>query len=147
MVLSSYLTYAQKDDKPEWVFLIIDNHGWKDFYDTKSVIRTPEGTVKVRAKQVPVYKDEEDKKIRMQRLVENRKWLGIKPDGYDNYAYSVTLIEIRCKTNEGRSRTIIDYDKTDKEIAKSTLPEVEWASISPRSWLIELVPKVCEQKK
>ena len=140
--------YAQKkEDKPEWVFLSTDNHGWKNFYDSKSVVRTPDGIVKVQAKQVPMYKDEEDKKVRMQRLLENRKWLGIKTDGYDNYAYSVTIIEINCVINEGRSSTMIDYDSSDKELAKSTLSDVEWAPISPRSWLMGLVPKVCEPKK
>lgn len=140
--------YAQKkENKPEWVFLSTDNHGWKNYYDSQSVVGTPDGIVNVSAKQVPVYKDDQDKKMRMQRLLENRKWLNIKTDGYDNYAYSVTILEINCATNEARSGTMIDYDSSEKELAKSTLAGVEWAPISPRSWVVELIPKVCGQQE
>ncbi len=146
LAVSENLTYSQVNNKPKWIFLITDSHGWKDYYDEKNVTRSSEGIVIVRAKQVPVYKTAEEQKTRMQHLLENRKWLGIDTNGYANYAYSVTVVEINCATNEGRSSTMIDYDKTEKEIAKCTLENSEWAPISPRSWMMELVPKVCKQK-
>ncbi len=139
---------SQGREKPSWKHMATDkNHGWENYYDSKRVIQTSDGVVRVWVKQVPIYKDEEEKKAKMERLIENREGLGIKTDGYRDYAYSVTLIEIKCEANEGRSVSIVDYDKADKELGEDALNNPTWAPISPRSWLIALIPEVCNQKK
>jgi hypothetical protein len=138
----------QKNEKPEWKYISKDErHGWGNYYDSKRVIRTGAGVTRVLVKGVPVYKDDDNKKVRLEKLIQNREWLGFKTNRYQDYSYSVTVVEIKCETNEGRSVSIVDYDKVDKELGKNTLPAPEWAPISPRSWINDLLPEVCNLKK
>ena len=139
---------AQEKSKPEWSYFTIDrNHGWKVYYDLKNVERASDRVIRVSVKLIPIYKDNEEKAKRIRSLIEDRQGLGIKPERYNEYSYSVMLLEIKCSTNEGRDITIWDYDKTDKELGQDTLNNSEFAPIWEGSWTKRLAGQLCVEKK
>src|SRR5947207_175950 len=95
----TYTANAQEKSNPEWSYFTIDrNHGWEVYYDLKSLERATDRVIRVSVKMIPIYKDNEEKAKRIRSLIEDRQGLGIKPERYNEYSYSVMLLEIKCST-------------------------------------------------
>ena len=117
---------SQNEPKPEWKYAITsedDHQVFETYYDSKSVKRTAEGTIRVWLKQVPITKTEEERQRIIRSIIQNRKLNRMSIGGYEKFAYSLILIEFDCSEKVGRSISISDYDETDKLLGSNTLPE------------------------
>ena len=123
-VLVSGTAFSQSKAKPVWktVGTAEDNdQKWKNFYDTKSIKREPKGMVQVWTKQVPVIRNADDKQKWIQGLAANRKLNGMPTEGYDAYAYTLTLVELNCQKKEARDITTKDYNSADHLLGQQTI--------------------------
>lgn len=66
------------------------------------------------------------------QIQENKK-LNLTTRGYENYEYSIALIEINCSDNSRRTLAETDYSKGGGILAASEEPYASWKQVTPES--------------
>jgi S1-C subfamily serine protease len=122
----------------EWRLVDFSNT-FRLYYRPSSVLRTPNGTLKVWGKDVPINL-EERRKEEAARQTDNR--LSFK---YYSYAYSLELFEVRCEAREDRLLAWVDYDTNNSTLSSSDDANAEWSNIIPGSVMDSLRKTICPQ--
>jgi hypothetical protein len=138
---------SQTESKPEWKYIVTsedDNQVWKTYCDLKRIKQTVEGTVEVWLKQVPITKTGKERRKLIHSIIENRTLNKIPINGYEKFAYSLTLIEFDCGKNLARSVSIEDYDETAKLLGSDTIEGVPFAPVREGSATGVILEAVCK---
>lgn len=69
------------------------------------------------------------KKTSIKLYLQKRKETGLHIDGYENYQYSLCLVEFNTQTMKYRIIPATDYDKEDRQIGDSYILEIQGESI------------------
>ena len=146
--LSSPLSFQQQDKaKPDWKYLLSsedDRDTWKTYYDAANIERLPQGLVRVWLKQIPVTKNDAERQRIVNALIANRKINNMKTEGYDKFAYSLTLVEFDCSGRKGRSIAIKDYDQAQKELSSDAREEAPFAPVPAGSMSAVVMEAACK---
>lgn len=118
-------TYSAAD-AAEWT-LFVEDHAFKHFYDRQSIVHTPSGIVRVAVKVDPKGKEGRD------FLLNVRKRIGLKLEGYDHYGFSLTVMEIDCPNRSKRLLQSDDYNERGEQLDAVSPPNPKWAPITPDS--------------
>lgn len=110
----------------EWT-LFVEDHAFKHSYDKQSIVHLPEKLIRVAVKVDPKGKEGRD------FLLKVRQQIGLPLDGYENYGFSLTIMEIDCANKRKRILQSDDYNKKGEELDTVSSPNPKWADISPDS--------------
>jgi hypothetical protein len=110
----------------EWTPFVEDK-AFKHFYDKQSLAHLSQGLIRVAIKVDPKGKEGRD------FLLKVRQQIGLSLEGYENYGFSLTVMEIDCPNNRKRILQSDDYTKKGEPLDASTSPNPKWAEISPDS--------------
>ena len=142
--------HAQKRAKPEWRYVTrsLGPHGEKDevYYDAQNIERTAEGFTLVQLKYVWMYDNEQEKQKRLEALKQNRELNEFPLKGYDQFAYSVMIVEFDCKKKLRRYPGIMDFDRSNNRIGGRYIEELPWEKIPDQSMAKMVFDAVCESK-
>lgn len=113
-----------------------DGSGW--YYDSESIINTPEGTTMVWTKAIFSDRGRTD-------WVLSRTKNGLSTEGYENLSHTIALLELNCKTREQRIISDTEYDLSGKVLDSRTANKDtrRWVPIIPESMVEALFKKVC----
>ncbi len=148
LVLSGSLTGAQTPSPPEWKALGTSYHRGNEvkvFYDPQSIKQTAD-RAQVWLKQVERFEDAQAKRLGLDELKNHRKFLKLSIDGYDQYAYSTTLVEFNCQAESARTLCFVDYDEAGKVIGKQCVEEPPFAPVMTEATQ-KLFDITCKPKK
>jgi hypothetical protein len=143
--LMGFSTNAQAP--PEWKYLFTledDRDAWKTYYDTANIERQEQGTVRAWLKQIPVTKTDAERRRIVSGIIDNRKLNRMSTEGYDKFAFTLTLIEFDCSGRRGRSIAIKDYDQSGKLLGKDTKEGIPFAPVLKDSSSEVILEAVCK---
>lgn len=123
-VLVTLNSVYSQDQPLRWRYYATDGEKNDHYYDTKSVVHTPNGIVKVWEKKVATDKSDQIMKT-MKELTE--------------------LKELNCSTRE--FRTFVRYYDTTSQPLKSHVEPSQWESIEPELWMETLFDIACKTKR
>ena len=132
---------------PEWKYVATledDRDSWKTYYDTANIDRQDKGFVRVWLKQVPITKTETDRKRIVSGIIENRKLNEMSVKGYEEFAYSLTLVEFDCSGRKGRKTAIKDYDRAEKLLGSDRKEGFSFAPVPEESLPGIIMKAVCK---
>ena len=133
--------------KPEWKYVATledDRDSWKTYYDAANIERQDKGIVGVWLKQIPVTKDEAERQRIVSGIIDNRKVNNMSIKGYEEFAYSLTLVEFDCSGRKARRTSIKDYDRADKLLASDKKEGVPFAPVPKDSLPGIILEAVCK---
>ena len=113
-------------DAAEWT-LFVQDQGFKHFYDRQSIFHPTKEIIRVAIKVDPKGKEGRD------FLLNVRKEIGLTLEGYENYAFSVTIMEIDCENHVKRILQSDDYNQKGELLDAVSSPNQKWAPIAPES--------------
>jgi len=78
---------AQSKAKQNWRYVATDTHEntWKTYLDVKSIRRRSTGIVQVWLKQIPVYRDDQEKEKVIRGVIQNREYNQMPVRGYEQF--------------------------------------------------------------
>lgn len=95
------------------------------YYDEANFVRTPDNVIGVWVKVVPRVQEAKD------ALLESRRLRAFRMEGYEDYEFTVTAIEINCTE---KTRTLMesrDYGKMGRILDKVGAVRRNWKPIKP----------------
>lgn len=110
----------------EWTPFVQDQR-FKHFYDKQSIFHAPQGLVRVAIKVDPKGKEGRD------FLFDVRKKIGMNLEGYENYGFSLTVMEIDCANHSKRILQSDDYTSKGEQLDSVSPQNPKWAPIAPDS--------------
>lgn len=110
----------------EWTPFVEDQR-FKHSYDKQSIFHSPQGLVRVAIKVDPKGKEGRD------FLLEVRKKMGMNLEGYKNYGFSLTVMEIDCENHSKRILQSDDYTSKGEPLDSVSPQNPKWAQIVPDS--------------
>jgi len=113
-------------DAAEWTPFVEDQR-FKHSYDKQSIFRSPQGLIRVAIKVDPKGKEGRD------FLLEVRKKIGMNLEGYENYGFSLTVMEIDCVNDAKRILQSDDYTIKGEPLDSVAPQNPKWAAIAPES--------------
>lgn len=113
-------------DAAEWT-LFVQDQAFQHFYDKQSIFHSPKGLVRVAIKVNPKGKEGRD------FLLNVRKQIGLKLEGYENYGFSLTVMEIDCPSHTKRILQSDDYNQKGEQLDSATSQNPKWIQIAPDS--------------
>ena len=128
---------------PEWKYVatyVDDRDSWKTYYDAANIERHDKGMIGVWLKQIPITRNDAERRRIVGAIIENRKVNNMSVRGYKKFAYSLTLVEFDCSGRKARSISIKDYDRAEKLLGSDTKMEVPFGPVEEGS-LPELILK------
>jgi len=143
--LASLPRYVQA--KPEWKYVVTsedDQSTWKTYYDAANIEHPSKNIVRVWLKQMPVATTNAEKQRMISAIIENRKDNEMRTDGYEKFAYSLTLVEFDCAGRQGRSMAIKDYDQSEKLLGSDTKDGVPFAPVREHSMSEAIMEAACK---
>jgi surface-adhesin protein E len=137
---------GQSKPPQEWRYVTTDTHEntWKTYLDVKSIRRMPKGIVQLWLKQIPIYSDDEERKKVISGVIQNREYNQMPIRGYEQFAYSLTLIQFNCKKRLARSISIKDYDEAGSLLGSQTLANRSFARVFESSMAGMILGMVCK---
>ena len=145
--LSLSLSFQDKDKaKPEWKYLFSledDRDTFETYYDAANIERSPQGMVRVWLKQIPVTHNATEKQRIVNAIISNRKLNKMNTEGYDKYAYTLTLFEFDCSGRKARGISIKDYDEAEKLLSTDTKEGSPFAPVVEGSSSEVVLKAVC----
>jgi surface-adhesin protein E len=146
--LSLSLSFQDKDKaKPEWKYLFSledDRDTFETYYDAASIERSQQGIVRVWLKQIPVTPNAAERQRIVSAIIRNRKLNKMSTDGYEKYAYTLTLFEFDCSGRKGRGVSIKDYDEAEKLLGSDTKEGSSFAPVLEGSSSEVILKAVCK---
>ena len=133
--------------KPDWKYVATledDRDSWKTYYDAANIERQDKGMVQVWLKQIPLTKDDVERKRIVSGIIQNRKVNHMSVKGYEKFAYTLTLVEFDCAGRKARSTSIKDYDQAEKLLGSDTLVGVPFAPVPEHSMPEIILEAVCK---
>lgn len=115
---------------PEWKYVATledDRDSWKTYYDAANIERQNKDIVRVWLKQIPITKNDAERQRIVSGIIENRKLNNMGIKGYEDFAYSLTLVEFDCSGRKARSISIKDYDRAEKLLGSDRKEGVPFA--------------------
>jgi hypothetical protein len=119
-----------------------DGLEWETYYDLNSIKRSS-NIVAVWLKQLPVFKNDEQKQRLIRSTTENRKMNKTDTQGYEKYSFSQTLVEIDCNGKSGRSVAIKDFDERGSLLGNDAKEGVPFAPVRDGSLAGFLLEALC----
>lgn len=110
----------------EWTPFVEDQR-FKHSYDKQSIFHSPQGLVRVAIKVDPKGKEGRD------FLLNVRKQIGMNLEGYENYGFSLTVMEIDCVNDVKRILQSDDYTSKGEQLDSVSPQNPKWAAIAPES--------------
>lgn len=110
----------------EWTPFVEDQR-FKHSYDKQSIFHSPQGLVRVAIKVDPKGKAGRD------FLLNVRKQIGMNLEGYENYGFSLTVMEIDCVNDVKRILQSDDYTSEGEQLDSVSPQNPKWAAIAPES--------------
>ncbi len=110
----------------EWT-LFVEDQGFKHFYDKQSIFHSSKGLVRVAIKVDPKGKEGRD------FLLNVRKKMGLKLEGYENYGFSLDVMEIDCANHAKRILQSDDFNAKGELLDTVSSQNPKWAQIAPDS--------------
>ncbi len=129
VLLSLFASFAavHPDAKAaEWTPFVEDK-AFKHSYDKQSIAHQANAMIRVAVKVDPKGKEGRD------LLLKVRQQIGLPLDGYENYGFSLTVMEIDCANKRKRILQSDDYTKKGEQLDTVSSPNPKWAEISPES--------------
>jgi len=105
----------------------VEDQAFKHFYDRQSIAHLKNGLVRVAIKVDPKGKEGRD------FLLNVRQQIGLSLDGYENYGFSLTVMEIDCPGKRKRILQSDDYTKKGEQLDTVSSPNPKWVEINPDS--------------
>ena len=133
--------------KPEWKYVATledDRDSWKTYYDAANIDRQNQDIVRVWLKQIPLTRNEAERRRIVSGIIENRKLNNMKVKGYENFAYTLTLLEMDCSGRKARSVSIKDYDRAEKLLGSDTKTGLRFAPVKEHSLPGLILEAVCK---
>ena len=121
-----FVGFHQDADAAEWTPFVEDK-AFKHSYDKQSIAHLPNRMIRVAIKVDPKGKEGRD------FLLKVRQQIGLPLDGYENYGFSLTVMEIDCANQRKRILQSDDYTKKGEQLDTVSSPNPKWAEISPES--------------
>lgn len=106
----------------EWTPFAQDQ-AFTHLYDKRSIFHPSEEIVRVAVRVDPKGKEGRD------FLFKLRRQIGMSVEGYENYGYSVTIIEIDCSQNLKRVLQNDDFNQKGELLDTVVSPNQKWAEI------------------
>lgn len=145
---SSLVSLARPfQNPPEWKYVSTledDRDSWKTYYDAANIERQDKGIVQVWLKQIPLTKDEVERRRIVSGIIENRKVNKMSVKGYEKFAYTLTSVEFDCAARKARRVSIKDYDRDEKLLGSDTLAGVPFAPVPEHSLPGLILAAVCK---
>ncbi len=110
----------------EWT-PFVEDQAFKHFYDKQSIAHLPNQMIRVAIKVDPKGKEGRD------FLLKIRQQIGLPLEGYENYGFSLTVMEIDCANKRKRILQSEDYNKKGEQLDTQSSPNPKWAEIHPNS--------------
>ncbi|HZR46536.1 MAG TPA: surface-adhesin E family protein [Candidatus Manganitrophaceae bacterium] len=110
----------------EWT-PFVEDQAFKHFYDKQSIAHLKNGIVRVAIKIDPKGKEGRD------FLLKVRERIGLSLDGYENYGFSLDVMEIDCPNKRKRILQSDDYNKKGEQLDTVSSPNPKWVEINPDS--------------
>ena len=132
---------------PEWKYVATledDRDSWKTYYDAANLERHDKGIVGVWLKQTPVTRNDAERQRIVSGIIENRKVNNMRVEGYEKFAYTLTLVEFDCSGKKARSISIKDYDQAEKLLGTDTKMDVPFAPVPKHSLPGMILEAVCK---
>ena len=128
LFLLLFLLFAvhRKAGAAEWT-LFVEDQAFKHSYDKQSIAHLPNAMIRVAIKVDPKGKEGRD------FLLKVRHEMGLPLDGYENYGFSLTIMEIDCANKRKRILQNDDYSKKGEELDTLSSPNPKWVEINPNS--------------
>jgi hypothetical protein len=137
--LSPYICFSGTESNKTWEFYG-KSQGGSAYYYSKKNTTTSSDIISVWS-----YKTVTDEE-RKEKIESIKKYNSEESTKYQNYAYSISLLEIDCKKKLNRAKEIIFYTK-DGEILDHAILNSEWESVLPKSIGEILYQKLCIPEK
>jgi hypothetical protein len=118
--------FSSQAGAAEWTPFVEDQR-FKHFYDKQSIFHSPQGLVRVAIKVDPKGKEGRD------FLLDVRKKMGMNLEGYEEYGFSLTVMEIDCRSHSKRILQSDDYTSKGEQLDSVTPQNPKWAPIAPDS--------------
>lgn len=113
-------------DAAEWT-PFVEDQVFKHFYDKQSIFHSSKGIVRVAIKVDPKGKEGRD------FLLSVREKMGLTLEGYADYGFSLTVMEIDCANHLKRILQSDDYNSKGEQLDTVSSQNPKWAPISPES--------------
>src|SRR5579884_2961393 len=110
----------------EWT-LFVEDQAFKHFYDKQSIFHSPTGLVRVAIKIDPKGKEGRD------FLLNIRKQMGLKLEGYQDYGFSLDVMEIDCAGHSKRILQSDDYNSKGEQLDTLSPRNPKWVQVTPDS--------------
>ena len=110
----------------EWT-LFVEDQAFKHYYDKQSIFHSPKGLVRVAIKVDPKGKEGRD------FLLNVRKQMGLKLEGYEDYGFSLDVMEIDCAHHAKRILQSDDYNSKGEQLDTVAPRNPKWVPIVPDS--------------
>ena len=124
MLLAPRIASTAED---QWIHFVKDDR-FDHYYNKTTMARTPNDIVGVWIKVVPRNKAVID------FLMDIRKKNGFLMDGFEDYQFSVTALEIDCRNGQSALIEQRDYGKGGKMLDKVRAVRRNWKDIPPNSY-------------
>lgn len=110
----------------EWTSFVQDK-AFTHSYDKKSIALLSDRIVRVAVKVDPKGKEGRD------FLLKIRRQIGLPLEGYENYGFSLTVMEIDCVNSRKRILQSDDYNQKGEQLDALAPANPRWAEIKPDS--------------
>ena len=110
----------------EWT-PFVEDQAFRHSYDKQSIVHLPNKMIRVAVKVDPKGKEGLD------FLLKVRQEIGLSLNGYENYGFSLTIMEIDCLGKKKRILQSDDYNKKGEELDTKSSPNPKWVEINPNS--------------
>ncbi len=110
----------------EWT-PFVDDQRFKHSYDKQSLFHSPQGLVRVAIKVDPKGKEGRD------FLLAVREKMKMNLAGYENYGFSLIVMEIDCANHQKRTLQSDDYTSKGEQLDSVSPQNPKWAQIAPDS--------------
>jgi hypothetical protein len=126
LVFLLLLSVYQNAAAAEWT-LFVEDQAFRHSYDKQSIAHLANKVIRVAIKVDPKGKEGRD------FLLKVRGQMGLSLDGYQDYGFSLTIMEIDCVNQRKRILQNDDYNKKGEELDTLSSPNPKWAEINPNS--------------
>ncbi len=131
---------------PEWKYVATledDRKSWKTYYDAANIERQNKDIVRVWLKQVPITKNDAERQRIVSGIIDNRKLNEMSAKGYEEFAYSLTLVEFDCPGRRARKTAIKDFDRAEKLLGSDTKEGIPFGPVEEDSLPGLIMQAVC----
>ena len=132
---------------PEWKYVATsedDRDSWKTYYDAANIESQDKGIVRVWLKQIPITRNVAERQRIVSGIIQNRKLNNMSIKGYEEFAYTLTLVEFDCSGRKARSTSIKDFDRAEKLLGSDTKDGLPFAPVLEKSMPELILKAVCK---